>query len=66
VPRTVTLRNAGPNGDSAEDLYTDALEMLKTLESCPGIDTTEQSTGETYREILRGALKLLDGELQIS
>lgn len=29
--KTLTLRNAGPNGDSALDLYADAIGMLTDL-----------------------------------
>lgn len=29
---------------------------LKLLLSCPGVDTTEQSTGKTFRELIESLL----------
>lgn len=65
MARLMTLRNAGPNGDSAEDLYNDALGMLTEATAL-----THKPTGITaddttqIREILTGALDILQKQLE--
>lgn len=60
--KTLTLRNAGPNGDSAPDLYADALEILRTAreEAMRTQDTAADAAAASIAE----ALAILSTELQ--
>ena len=60
----LVLRNAGSNGDSAKDLYTDALEMLREL----GRNVRQEPETLTDVKIaneIAAVLAILDGELQV-
>jgi hypothetical protein len=65
MTRLLTLRNAGPNADTAGDLYTDAIRMLQ--DACA---LTHKPTGvkpkdaSEIREILTGVLDILTRQLE--
>lgn len=61
---TATLRNRGQNGDSARDLYRDAIEMLKAVHNRLRYDPDECNPEREAREIEQ-ALRILDGELEL-
>lgn len=42
-----------------------AAEMLKAMLRCPGIDSTDQETGETFRTLVNSALGIKNGKYEI-